>query len=392
MNGVKFTRENGGLARSLQGTDPISGLIVYGESTHGKALLLSVEELEVLGITPQNSPVLHYHVSEFFRISEGAKLYLQSVASSDGNFTEIKILQNFAEGNIKQLAICDFKTPISELAIHVAKLNQLAGDLAKNNTPLQVIYSAKITSEDMLSLPNLHTLNAERVSVTIAQDSTGYGGYLSTIMPSIGATGTLLGAIAKAKVHESVAWVEKQNLISTAYPKALTADIQKNAEWDGIGFCDGSQINNYSPQQLQSLQEKGYLFCGKYAGRTGTFFNESFTATILESDFAYIENNRVIDKAQREVARVLLPKISGPAYIDPDTGYIEASTVAGLEALCDASLDEMKRQGEISGYSVAIDPTQRLLTSSKLEVILKIVPVGTMRQIEVKIGLTLKNN
>lgn len=392
MNGVKFIRENGGLSRVLQGTDHVSGLIVYGEGAIEKTLILSVDELSNKGITTATNPVLHYHISEFFRINEGAKLYVQSVAESDGNYTELKVLQNYSEGNIKQMGICDYKTTIANLSNRVSKLNTLATELGGSNTPLSILYSLKLTSEDMLALPNLHTLNAERVSVVIAQDLLGRGGYLSSTKPSIGVMGAMLGAISKAKVHESIGWVEKQNLVSTAYVKSFTADVEKARELDGVGFCDGSAIGNYTPQQLQSIHDKGYIFCVKYPGRVGTYFNDSFTATSLDSDFAFIENNRTIDKAQREIEKVLLPKVSGPAYIDEDTGYLDASTVASLEALCDDAMDQMVRDGEISGYKVYINPSQQILRTSKLEVVIKIVPVGTMREITVKLNLTLKLN
>ena len=52
----------------------------------------------------------------------------------------------------------------------------------------------------------------------------------------------------------------------------------------------------------------------------------------------------------------------------------------------------MKRNGEISGYAVSINPNQKLLKTSKLEIVVKIVPVGAIRTIEVKIGLTLKKD
>ena len=130
----------------------------------------------------------------------------------------------------------------------------------------------------------------------------------------------------------------------------------------------------------------------KHSGITGTYLNDSFTATGLETDFAYIENNRTIDKAIRSINKVLIKKVSGPAYIDPDTGLLEASGVAALEGLCDDVLDQMVRDGEVSGYEVYINPKQQVLKTSKLEIIVKIIPVGTLRKIEVKIGLTLKKD
>ena len=377
MNGVKFIRENGGLGRRQEGTDFISGIIVYGETATDKRLILSVSELDKAGITATTHPVLHYHVSEFFRVNEGAKLYVQSVAESDGNYTEVKVMQNFAEGNIRQIAVCDFKRELNTLSNSVSKLNQIASELGELNIPLSLLLSVKITAEDMTKLPDLHTLNAERVSVVIGQDGGGRGAYLSQTNTSISCIGAVLGAVSKAKVSESIAWVEKQNLVSIAYVKALTGGVEKTRELDSICFCDGSAIGNYTPQQLEAINDKGYIFGVKHTGIAGTFLNDSFTATSLESDFAYIENNRTIDKAIRGINKVLIKKVSG---------------VAALEALCDDVLDEMKRNGEISGYEAYINPNQQVLRTSKLEVIVKIVPVGTLRKIEVKIGLTLKKD
>lgn len=389
MNGVKFIRENGGLGRTLAGEDHISALIVYGETAVDKCLVLSLEDLEGLGITPTSNPLTHYHISEFFRINEGAKLYVQSVVASDGLFSEVKALQNFAQGKIRQIAICDASTTISGLTNSLTKLNAIAVDLGNRITPISVLYSFKVVSADMLALPDLHTMNCERVSVVIGQDGAGRGSYINNSASCIGAT---LGALSKAKVHESIGWVEKQNLVSTTYSKDLTGGVLKDLELNTPAFCDGSLVGDYTPAQLESLHDKGYLFLTTYPGQAGTYINDSFTATSSTSDYAFIENNRTIDKAIRVVNRVLVPQVSGPAYIDPDTGSLEASTVSALEALCDAPLDEMARNGEISGYKVYINPRQRVLQTSKLEVVVKVVPVGTLREIEVKIGLTVKLN
>lgn len=392
MNGVKFIRGSGGLSRQLSGSDHISGLIVYGESDVDQALILSIEDLDNNDITAVSNPVLHYHVSEFFRINPGAKLYIQSVEESDGVFIEVKTLQNFAGGELRQVAVCDFTTPIASLAARLATLNQIALDLGTQNVPLSFLYSFKVASGDIATLVNLHIQNADRVTVILAQDAGGRGKYLAETNPSLSSIGAALGSVSKAMVHESIAWVEKQNLISTAYPKSLTGGIEMAREMDVVGLCDGSLISEYTPQQLQAISEKGYVFGVKYTGNVGTYWNDSFTATTLESDYAYLENNRTIDKSIRGIYKALLPKISGPAYVDPDTGYLDVSTVSSLEALCDDVLDQMLRDGEISGYKNYINPDQQVLRNSKLEVISKIVPVGTLREITVKIGLTLQIN
>ncbi|MGY0039191.1 DUF2586 family protein [Pedobacter sp. NJ-S-72] len=390
MNGVKFIRENGGLARQLSGNDHISGLIVYGEAEVPRKLVLSSSEVDDLSMS---NPLLVYHIQEFFRINEGAKLYIHAPVALDGIYNEVKTLQNFAEGNIRQLAVYD---PISLPMIdgRVSVLQQIATELGNQNIPLSILLAANILPSDIPLLPNLHDFNADRVSVVIGQDAGGKGSYLAkssgAMYRSVSCLGAVLGAVSKAKVQESIGWVEKQNLVSTAYPKPLDALTEMARELDVLGFADGSKIGDYTPSQLQSVHEKGYIFGTKYTGIAGSYLNDSFTAVKLTSDFAYIENNRTIDKAIREINRVLLPKVSGPAYVDPDTGKIQASTASALESICDDVLDQMVRSGELSGYKVIINPDQPILKTSKLEVVLKLVPVGTLREITVKIGLTLQ--
>ena len=93
MNTVSFNRQGGGLAKRLPGEDHISGLVVYGQPNVDKNLLIEPEGLATIGITPVSHPVLHYHVSEYFRVNPGSKLYLVSLAANDGQFVAIKQLQ-----------------------------------------------------------------------------------------------------------------------------------------------------------------------------------------------------------------------------------------------------------------------------------------------------------
>ena len=390
MNGIKFIRQNGGLARKIAGEDHISALVIYGEAEVEKNLVTSIDDLLILGVSEVSNPVLHYHVCEFFRIAPGAKLFIKSKAVSDGLYSEVKVLQNYSEGSIRQIAIVDFKTSISQVTNAVTTLNEIAVQLASNNTPLSVILSMKVETTDMVNLPNLHLLKSDRVSVVIGQDAGGRGKYLKLTNPSLSCIGSVLGAVALSKVHESIEWVEKFNLVTTAYPKELTGNAITAREMDVCGFCDGSELQNYTFSQLRSIDDKGYIFAIKHIGTTGTYFNSSITCADLESDFLYIENNRAIDKAIREINKKLLPKLSGPAYIDIETGFLKVETISALEALAIEPLDQMFRDGEISGFVLEIDPNQQVLRDSKLEIVTKIIPVGTLREILVKIGLTLK--
>ncbi len=392
MNTVSFNRQGGGLAKRLPGEDHISGLVVYGQPNVDKTLLIEPEGLAQNGITPVSHPVLHYHVSEYFRVNPGSKLYLVSLAANDGQFVAIKQLQQYAEAKIRQIGIVDLLTPFADLQTASTTIKGTLNELANLNMPLEAVYSIhSMTSANLLALPNLHTFDNERFSVVIGHDGAGRGHYVSGIVgKKVGIIGATLGAMSRAKVHESIAWVEKQNLVTVTYPKAITGNNVVARELDVPAFIDGTLLSDLTPAQIQSINDKGYLFLIKHIGYTGTFFNDSFTCTALDSDFATIENNRAIDKAQRGVYVKLLPKISGPIYINPTTGRISEDSIASLEAIGSIPLEQMERDGEISGFKIYINPEQEVLTTSSLQVTIKIVPVGVLREIVVNLGFTLQ--
>ena len=392
MNTVKFNRQGGGLGKRLPGEDHISGLVVYGQPNLDKVLLIEAEQLDALGVTATSHPVLHYHVSEYFRVNPGSQLYLNSTLLNDGQFTAVKQLQQFAEGKIRQIGILDLVTVFADLTTVLATINTRLLELALTNMPCSGVYSIhSITSANLLALPNLHTLNCERLSVCIGQDGAGRGNYVSGIVgKKVGIIGACLGAISKAMVHESIGWVEKLHLGTGTYPKALTGNAVVSRELDVVSFIDGSRLGDFTPAQIQSINDKGYLFPIKHIGYTGSFFNDSYTAVSVDSDFSTIENNRAIDKAQRGVYIKLLPKISGPIYVNPNTGDISEDTLASLEAIGSIPLEQMERDGELSGFKIFINPDQDVLSTSKLIVTMKIVPVGVLREITVNLGFALK--
>ena len=49
----------------------------------------------------------------------------------------------------------------------------------------------------------------------------------------------------------------------------------------------------------------------------------------------------------------------------------------------------MQRRGEVSSFQTLIDPEQDVLSTSKLAITIKIVPVGVARNIVVNIGFAV---
>jgi hypothetical protein len=398
MNGITFKRGAGGLGRLFPGEDHISGIIAGPEEqalANKTYELRTIEQAEAEGITPQAAPILHYHISEFFRLSQGGLLFVCIAAGElDGSFVEIKNLQAFAGGRLRRVGILLPDVSVTALVAMAGTANDVCLALAADNMPLTAILVGKLTTVNLAALPNLHEYNFTRAGICIAQDGAGYGAYLQGLVSntdiSIGALGALLGTMAKRRVSDSIGWVEKYNVVSGAYPKTLTGSTQQALELDVPALADGTKIADITPAQQEAINEKGYIFLRKYVGYSGTYWNDAFTLTALTSDYAYLENTETMDKACRGVYQALLPQVSGPAYVDATTGNLAESTCKAMEALAEAPLEQMQRDGELSGFQVSIDATQNVLATSKLQVTVKLVPVGVMREIVVTIGFALK--
>jgi hypothetical protein len=85
----------------------------------------------------------------------------------------------------------------------------------------------------------------------------------------------------------------------------------------------------------------------KKVGYEGTFWNDSHTCILQNSDYAYIENNRTIDKAVRNLYVNYLPDLNGPLVVNPN-GTLKDTDIAKFETKGNETLDQMERDEEIS--------------------------------------------
>ena len=71
------------------------------------------------------------------------------------------------------------------------------------------------------------------------------------------------------------------------------------------GISTGQGAEELSNEQMRLLGEKGYILTGQYADIAGFFLSNSPTCVSPSSDYTYIENNRVWNKAARLVRQAL---------------------------------------------------------------------------------------
>ncbi len=318
--------------------------------------------------------ILWYHIAEFFRIQPKGVLYVGIYTAEDEpGFEEINIIQNYAGGKIRQLGIytlADLETTL------VDTIQARADILSMEHKPLSILLGANIESP-LTGLVDLTESTNSNVSVVIGQDGNGLGSRLFEYAEkSITCLGASLGAVSRSKVSENIGWVKNFNMAAN--------------ELDVIAFADGTYYKDVAESQLSDINDRHYIFLRKHIGINGSYFNDSYTADSETSDYSTIENNRTIDKAKRNIRTFILPELNGPLYVNPDDGTLSEDTIAYFTSLTSRPLEQMQRDGELSGFGVTINPAQDVLATSKLEISVALVPVGVARQILINIGFTVK--
>ncbi|KQB39463.1 DUF2586 domain-containing protein [Flavobacterium aquidurense] len=425
LNDVVINKLSGGLGRRNPDQDMVSGLLFDGVATTKLTVnkierLVSVEDAEALGITADydvNGQSAYYQIQQFFRMNPSGDLYI--MASTGASYAEIAgkamDMQEKANGNIRQMAIIYSGATTFAQTKTAVETAQTQAELAYTDyMPFEVILEGKGFDAD--SATSLAEFNAENVSVVVAMDvekaleqklvreddntvynlapgekvariedtnvfnvrtKDGYkeedGAFLEftfrEVYKNTAAVGLALGAVSRAKVSENIAWIEKFNLTGEGFSKA--------------GFIGGQEIKTLGT--LSELNDNRFIFAKTHTGLAGVYFNDSHTCTTGTSDFAYVENNRTINKATRLLRTALLPKLASPVLVDID-GKLPQSVSKSFEGLCRSALEGMVANQEVSDFDVYVDPKQNILATSELKVKAEITPIGTARKITVDLG------
>ena len=380
---LTIVRQNGNVPKSQNGQDHVSGFVAYlleadipaAFKAEPVQAVSTIDKAEELGITADATAwsvkMLHYQLEEVFRINPSITLYMGLFSKPESmTFQELKTVQNYAEGAIRQMAIWNGDT--APTADNIVKLEAVADSLDTENAPLSTLYAPLVSNYK--NLPNNLATSNPRVSVVIAQAGSGTGAELykskdNKTKATVSAIGVALGTLSKAAVHQCIAWVKN-------FPSGISMPA----------LGDGTLVRTIDKGELEKLDTNRYLFLNNVVGVAGSYWNDSHTMDSPTSDYAAIESVRTMDKAVRGIRTYLTPELGGNVYIDPDTGKLQSYTVSHLETTANIPLEEMEKAGELSGYKAEIDAEQDVLSTSTIEVTIKNVPVGVVRKFKVKIG------
>lgn len=372
-----------------------------------------IERVETTEEDENNVNFMHgipaYHIREFFRMSGNVdgngKLYVM-FADCSASWDAIDVMQRVAGGLINQLGVWT-EQPLWKLNgaeekynLNIVKtLNDKAVAMADLHQPLSIVLCANPSNTgsdtsdgkqiDLNKIPTA-ICEASRTSVIFGQARCARVSMMqkrNVNNTPVGFLGAMMGAIARANVHESVAWVRTFNLFDDNFQNIELGfgDINLTADEE---FTSLNMYESLSPVLLDDLDEKGYIFPIKYSGReNGIYISKDQTCYV--GDYRTIARNRTINKSRRAVRAALLPYVNSPLMVNPATGFLAPSKISAFKTLIGDILAKMQAAQEISGYAVNIDANQNVLVDDTLRISYVIVPVGVAVKIYVEEGLSL---
>ena len=333
------------------------------------------------------------------------RLYVMFADCSE-NWDALDVMQRAADGLISQVGIWT-EQPLWKLNgeqekynLNLVKgINDKAVALAELNQPLSVVLCANPSNTggdteeakviDLNRIPSA-ICESSRTSVIFGQARNDQNATIQYRNPNhtpVGFLGAVMGALAKASVHESIAWVRQFNLFADDFQQIELGfgDLTLDAEDE---FVSTNLYESLSPVLLDELDDKGYIFPIKYSGReNGIYISKDQTCS--NGDYRTIARNRTINKSRRAVREALLPYLHSPLMVNPATGFLAPSKITAFKTLISDILAKMQTAQEISGYAVTIDPNQNVLVDDTLRISYVIVPVGVAVKIYVEEGLSL---
>ncbi|MCL1942801.1 MAG: DUF2586 family protein [Candidatus Azobacteroides sp.] len=395
LPGIKIEYKNGNLGIVNPSADGLLGLICTGVSVDEAGedckfalnevySLRKLSDLLTLGITgkekDKNANVVKL-VKEFYtEAEEGTKVFLM-VFPQDTTISEmldwneensVKKLLNYANGEIRGLIVSGTDPDMKNA---MEKAQNLGEKVTKSKyAPIFTILEGCNFNGIAGDLPNLAEYTHNRVGVFIGDSEVEIDKETGSKKSS--ALGLLAGRIAKIPVQRNIGRV-KDGAVATV--KAYIGDVA---------------VESADPE---SIHDKGYITFRTFTGRSGYFFSDDVLATDSDDDYCFLARRRTIDKAYRIVYNTLIDELMDEIPVNED-GTLQAAMVRSWQGKVESAVArQMTANGELSadptdpndkGVICEIDSTQNVVSTSRIDVNVKVRPFGYARYIEVHLGFT----
>jgi hypothetical protein len=353
-----------------------------------------------------NNVNVYRHVREFYRnAGEGIPLNFMAVAqtetlktiSQDTAGDKLKRLLIDSDYKVRQLAIAlnpieDEENPI----VHVDGLTPDVFDsipLAQGTAewaydqfmPTHIFvegYNLNGLASVVPDLRDIENVEATKVTLVIGQDWQ-YADTKTGDAQKFADVGTILGVCAAAAINQNIGDNEAFNLM----------DSTKQA-WMVPGLSNHKK-NKEVYAELQTFEDKGYVFGVTYSGLAGIRINNDHVCAPKKIDAEgnmnehTIAYGRVMDDCARQIRTAYLPKVK-KTYPVNAAGKLPTGVRVSLETIGDNIFTDMKNAVEISSGKTTVDPNSDLLVAKELKVAFNVQPTGVLGFLNGTINLKAK--
>ena len=380
---------NGNIGTASVSDDGVAALLLTGAAVQGKfelnkhSVLGSPSDLIKLGITSENNSLIVKDVTAFYaEAGDGAELHLLAVpeattltamvaAAAD---SPIRKLLDPAAGRIRLVGL-NRKCPNDYEAVTAGCMDKDVQTAVQGAQSIAESYLTKIAPVVFL----VPAIKWNGSTENIYQPREGSQNMVSVILSSDGKVGNeqsanigqVLGRAAKVAVNVSIGRVADGSIAAEGYLMDGATPESHFAEWE-------------------LLDDAGFIFFRTFIGKNGYYLNGDATATATTDDYCQLNLIRVIQKAAVVCYKTYIDSILDNVDVDPATGKLPAAMAKYYESLLTKAVNSDMSE-EVSGFTPTIDPDQDLITTKKLNVVARIVPTATMREIEVNLAFNNPN-
>lgn len=382
---------NGQLGTVPESQDGLLALAVTGSTAAGETFALGTpykiyrpQSLDQLGVTEENNPRLYSLVIQFYSQSgEGTPLVIVGYPETDTmtglcdkTSGKLRSLLQSQKGNLRGIVLAsagDAEEGEEGLDPDVFSALSKAQELADYSAselyaPIFVALEGRGFTE-AADLKDLSELGCNRCCVVIGGTSDDGDG---------AAMGIFAGKVASASVQRNIGRVADG---------ALTPET----------MYIGGKLVDECVDEITTIYDKGYICPRTYVGRTGYFFTDDRMACDPTDDYAHLTARRTIDKAARIAYSTLLDYMLGEIETNED-GTMQQGVIKSWQAEVESAIDsQMTAAGELSetdgsGCRCRIDPSQNVVSTSEINITLKVRPYGYARFINVELGFLVESN
>ncbi len=378
--GAKITVSNGNLLREITALDAVPCLVAtVKEVDKINALrpIYNLQDAEQKGYGKDKEPFMWGLIKEYYQELGGKQLLyiygtkadktmesVLDVTSADG-------LQNALQqsnGAINMVAVArspeaaynagtDFLD--TDVAKAVAKAKILAETQQSKNMPLRIFIEGRVANE------------AATNNYKPKEQANGYAAVV--LGGTTKGNGSAAVSLALARAVKYPAHVK----LGSGQNGALTAESIY------IGSKPIEEIN-----EMETLHDAGFLTFHHRTGVAGYFFGVDNMCS--DDDFRILVHGRVIDKAQRIASIAFQPFVENFVTLKSN-GSINDSEASYIENVIESSLWAGLR-GQVSDIAVEVDRSVNLANTSNLPVDIKVLPLGYLTWINIRLGLTATIN